>query len=232
MPEPAQYEGRHEVQVNPGRGATIAAERNIEVIAQVAAERNVPPSPEILDIQCLVRRIEIDGQPDVEQQCRPDRHVTVTAEIEIKLKGVGEAGPQALKKSSAVSPSNPAFAQIAKVSAMTTFLNKPMLKIVDRRAVDLGDLLDAVLDGGEHPEAEQVDLEKAGVGTGVLVPLAELATRAIAAGCTGTRSISGRDEITMPPGCWEMWRGRPAISSRQELEGAPALRDQLTLGIR
>ena len=35
---------------------------------------------------------------------------------------------------------------------------------------------------------------------------------AIAAGCTGTRSISGRDEITMPPGCWEMCRGRPAIS--------------------
>ena len=35
---------------------------------------------------------------------------------------------------------------------------------------------------------------------------------AIAAGCTGTRSISGRVEMTMPPGCWLMWRGRPAIS--------------------
>ena len=35
---------------------------------------------------------------------------------------------------------------------------------------------------------------------------------AIAAGCTGTSSTSGRDEITMPPGCCEMWRGRPAIS--------------------
>ena len=35
---------------------------------------------------------------------------------------------------------------------------------------------------------------------------------AIAAGCTGTRSISGRVEITIPPGCWEMCRGRPAIS--------------------
>ena len=35
---------------------------------------------------------------------------------------------------------------------------------------------------------------------------------AIAAGCTGTSSTSGRDEMTIPPGCWEMWRGRPAIS--------------------
>ena len=34
----------------------------------------------------------------------------------------------------------------------------------------------------------------------------------IAAGCTGQSSISGVVEITMPPGCWEMWRGRPAIS--------------------
>ncbi len=28
----------------------------------------------------------------------------------------------------------------------------------------------------------------------------------------GTSSTSGRVEITIPPGCWEMWRGRPAIS--------------------
>ena len=32
---------------------------------------------------------------------------------------------------------------------------------VDRRAVDLRDLLHAVLDGGEHPQPEQVDLEEA-----------------------------------------------------------------------
>ena len=35
---------------------------------------------------------------------------------------------------------------------------------------------------------------------------------AIAAGCTGTSSTSGRDEITIPPGCCETCRGRPAIS--------------------
>ena len=48
---------------------------------------------------------------------------------------------------------------------------------------------------------------------------------AIAAGCTGTRSISGRVEITIPPGCWERWRGRPAIScvsSRKASQRGPA----------
>ena len=37
---------------------------------------------------------------------------------------------------------------------------------------------------------------------------------AIAAGCTGTSSTSGRDEMIIPPGCCEMWRGRPAISAQ------------------
>ena len=36
----------------------------------------------------------------------------------------------------------------------------------------------------------------------------------IAAGCTGTSSTSGRDEMIIPPGCCEMWRGRPAISAQ------------------
>jgi hypothetical protein len=46
---------------------------------------------------------------------------------------------------------------------------------VDRLAAAARDLLDAVLDRREHPEAEQVDLQEAGVGARVLVPLAELA---------------------------------------------------------
>ena len=45
---------------------------------------------------------------------------------------------------------------------------------VDRLALRLGDLDDAVLDRGEHPEPEQVDLQEAGVGARVLVPLADL----------------------------------------------------------
>ena len=46
---------------------------------------------------------------------------------------------------------------------------------VDRLAARERDPLDAVLDGGEHPQPEQVDLQEAGVGARVLVPLAELA---------------------------------------------------------
>ena len=37
----------------------------------------------------------------------------------------------------------------------------------------------------------------------------------IAAGTTGQTSISGRVEITMPPECWEAWRGRPIASGQR-----------------
>ena len=45
---------------------------------------------------------------------------------------------------------------------------------VEALAAGAADLLDAALDGGEHPQPEQVDLEEAGVGAGVLVPLDDL----------------------------------------------------------
>ena len=58
---------------------------------------------------------------------------------------------------------------------------------VDRLAVQAGDLVDAVLDRREHAEPEQVDLEEAGVGARVLVPLADLAA--------GHRGGLHRDEL-------------------------------------
>ena len=45
---------------------------------------------------------------------------------------------------------------------------------VDLLAPVLGDEVDALLDRRQHPEPEQVDLEEAGVGARVLVPLAHL----------------------------------------------------------
>ena len=89
---------------------------------------------------------------------------------------------------------------------------------VDRLAAQARDPVDAVLDRGEHPEPEQVDLQEAGVGAGVLVPLADLAP--------GHRRRLHRDEIDRAAasrspsrrGAGEMWRGRPAISRRQLAE--------------
>ncbi len=101
---------------------------------------------------------------------------------------------------------------------------------VDRLAVALRDLLDAILDRGEHPQAEQVDLEEAGVGARVLVPLAELAAG-------HRRRLNGHELDERPRGDHHS-AGMLRDVAREtgdlvcELgEGAPARREQPPLGL-
>ena len=54
---------------------------------------------------------------------------------------------------------------------------------------------------------------------------------AIAAGCTGTSSTSGRDEMIIPPGCCEMWRGRPAISAQHSTNARQRGESELPLRV-
>ena len=118
----------------------------------------------------------------------------------------------------------------AWISANTAGVVERDAREVDRRAVEPRDPVDALLDAREHPEPEQVDLEEAGVGAGVLVPLAELAP--------GHRGRLDGDELD------ERSRGdhhparvlgdvtrQPRDLRGQELERAPALREELLLGV-
>ena len=50
----------------------------------------MPAPPEILNVQCFVRAVEIDWQTDVEHQGAAGRHITVSAEIEIDLCCIGK----------------------------------------------------------------------------------------------------------------------------------------------
>ena len=101
---------------------------------------------------------------------------------------------------------------------------------VDRLAVDLGDLLDAVLDGREHPQAEEVDLEEAGVGAGVLVPLADLsAGHCCRLNCHELDERPAGDDH--PAGVLRDVARQAGDLARQLGEGAPARREQPPLGI-
>ncbi len=94
---------------------------------------------------------------------------------------------------------------------------------VDHLVVRPRDLLDAVLDRREHPEAEEVDLEEARVRARVLVPLAELAA--------GHRRRLHGDELDQrsrrddhPARVLRDVARKPCDLAGQPGEGAPALR--------
>ena len=96
--------------------------------------------------------------------------------------------------------------------------------------MELRDPVDALLDAGQHPEPEQVDLEEPSVGARVLVPLAELAA-------CHRRGLDG-DELDERPGrdhhparvLGDVPR-QPCDLSREELESAPSLREELLLRV-
>ena len=93
---------------------------------------------------------------------------------------------------------------------------------IDPLVADPGDLGDGPLDRGEHPEAEQVDLQEAGVGARVLVPLRDLPAR------HGRRH--DRAEVGQRPGRQHHPAGvlggmtRQSVGVVEQLSAAPASR--------
>ncbi|MNL53415.1 hypothetical protein D3C87_1766590 [compost metagenome] len=62
MPQAAQHHGDHQVQVAPRGAAALAAQRDIQVVAQEARQGHVPAAPELRDIARFVGRVEIERQ--------------------------------------------------------------------------------------------------------------------------------------------------------------------------
>ena len=102
---------------------------------------------------------------------------------------------------------------------------------VDHLSVGGRDLLDAVLDRGEHPEAEQVDLEEACIGAGVLVPLAELAT-GHGRGLDGDELDQRACRDDHPARMLRDVPWKPCDLARKPGEGPPALGAELALAVR
>ena len=70
VPQPAEQHRDHQVGVAARRAAPVAAERDVEVVAQEARQRDVPAAPEVDDVDRLVGAVEVDREADVEHQRR------------------------------------------------------------------------------------------------------------------------------------------------------------------
>lgn len=51
----------------------------------------MPSAPEFIDCKCLVGRVEVKWQVDVQHLSHADSHVGVTAEIKVNLNGIGKS---------------------------------------------------------------------------------------------------------------------------------------------
>ena len=89
VPEAAEQHGGHEVALGAGRAPAVAAEGNVEVIAEPGGEADVPAFPEIARVDGEIGVAEIEHEPEAEHQGQAAGHVGIAGEVAIDLEGEG-----------------------------------------------------------------------------------------------------------------------------------------------
>ncbi len=92
VPEPAEQHRQEQVAVGLELPPAVAAERDVEEVAQEAAERHVPAAPEVAEPERAVRRHEVLREDVAHQQREPDRDVRVAGEVAVDLRRVRVGG--------------------------------------------------------------------------------------------------------------------------------------------
>ena len=91
VPEAAQQEGDEQVAQGPSRAPAVATQRNVQIIAEPAGQRDVPAPPEVLYIRGLVGGIKVPRQMDIEEQRTAYGHVAVAGKVKVELERIGDA---------------------------------------------------------------------------------------------------------------------------------------------
>ena len=64
VPQPADEHCGHEVKILPALATTVAAQRDIDIVAQPERQRHVPAPPELGDVEREVGKVEVLGQTE------------------------------------------------------------------------------------------------------------------------------------------------------------------------
>src|SRR5262245_64705100 len=75
VPRAAHAHGDHQVEALARKTPAVAAERDVDVIADPEGQRHVPPSPELADARREVRMVEVLGEPEPGEQPEADDEV-------------------------------------------------------------------------------------------------------------------------------------------------------------
>jgi len=97
VPQTAEQHGDEQVEIGADTPLAVAAQRDIEIIAQPRGERDVPPAPEFGDRGRFVGGVEVLRKAEAQQQGDADGHIRVTREVAIDLQGVAVNSHQAFE---------------------------------------------------------------------------------------------------------------------------------------
>ena len=87
VPETADEEYEEEVEIVSCLGATVAAERYVEIIAEPCGKADVPSCPEFLDGSCSVGAVKVLHEANAHDSRATDGDIRITGEVAIDLYG-------------------------------------------------------------------------------------------------------------------------------------------------
>src|SRR3546814_20116113 len=92
VPQAAEEHREEEVAIGAAHAVAVAAQRDVEVVAQPPRERHVPAAPEVLERQRPGGGVGVLGEPDAEQQRAAAGAVGAAGEIRVANDSVGVYG--------------------------------------------------------------------------------------------------------------------------------------------
>ncbi len=90
VPQSAQEHRQHEVDVGAPGALPVPAERDVQIVPQPGAERDVPAAPELGHASGDVRHVEILWQVVADHLGRTDGHVGIAREVAVNLQAVAD----------------------------------------------------------------------------------------------------------------------------------------------
>ena len=97
MPNACSCHGDNQVAAGAAYAVTVAAKRDVEIVAEPSGERDVPSMPELREVAAVIGEGKVLAQTDAEHCCNADADVAVAAEIQIDLHGETNKSHQALE---------------------------------------------------------------------------------------------------------------------------------------
>lgn len=88
MPKTAHGEYNHRVEHPSGFAASVASEREVDIVAKPSRERYMPSAPEVGYSLCKVRSDEVVLQFNAQETSATDSHQRISCKIGIDLNSV------------------------------------------------------------------------------------------------------------------------------------------------
>lgn len=88
VPDAADQKDNENVAIGAESSLAVSAQRDVDIAGEKSAQRNMPSVPKFNNAPRFVGGEKVDCNLNIEHAADTTRHIAISAEVEVKLKGV------------------------------------------------------------------------------------------------------------------------------------------------